>query len=126
MRARSIKDWTGYFGLDGLGRAARTGPKINRHSQFWTMIGGIVGSTILFWIMVQLGQASSEPKYKTQPMATSELKQEVPSKAQDVEGAAAESDDDAKLLAPPAVQGPAIDVPREVLEMLDQRKRDLD
>ena len=39
----------------------------------------------------------------------------------------AESDEDgAKLLAPPATQGPAIDFPREVLDMLEQRKRDLD
>ena len=126
MKARSIKGWTDHFGLGGPGRAASTAPKINRHTQFWTMIGGIVGSTILFWIMVQLGQASSEPKYKTQPAATSELKQEVPARAQDTEGSGAESDDDAKLFAPPVVQGPAIDVPREVLDMLEQRKRDLD
>ncbi|MDH5741426.1 MAG: hypothetical protein OEY77_13985, partial [Nitrospira sp.] len=37
-----------------------------------------------------------------------------------------EAEDGAKLLAPPASQGPAIDAPREVLEMLEQRKRDLD
>jgi flagellar motility protein MotE (MotC chaperone) len=90
------------------------------------MVGGIVGSTILFWIMGQLGQASSEPKYKTQPVTTSELKQGVPPRVQDAEGSQAESDDDAKLFAPPVVQGPAIDFPREVLDMLEQRKRDLD
>jgi flagellar motility protein MotE (MotC chaperone) len=91
------------------------------------MVGGIVGSTILFWIMVQLGQASSEPKYNTQPVTMSELKQGVPPRAQDAERAGAESDEDgAKLLAPHAKQGQAIDFPREVLDMLDQRKRDLD
>ena len=127
MKARSIKGWTHYFDLGGLGRVARMAPKINRHSQLWTMIGGIVGSTILFWIMVQLGQASSEPKYKTQPATTSALKQEVPSQAQDAEISRTESDDEeAKLFAPPVVQGPAIDFPREVLDMLEQRKRDLD
>lgn len=100
---------------------------MNRHSQFWTMVGGIIGSTILFWIMVQLGQASSEPKYNTQPMTTSEPKQGVLPRVQDAESASAESDEDgAKLLVPPATQGPAIDFPREVLDMLDQRKRDLD
>ena len=78
MKARSIKGWTDYFGLGGLGLVARAAPRINRHSQLWTMVGGIVGSTILFWIMVQLGQASSEPKYKTQPVTTSELKQGTP------------------------------------------------
>jgi flagellar motility protein MotE (MotC chaperone) len=90
------------------------------------MVGGIVGSTVLFWVMVQLGQASSEPKHKTQPAGTSGLKQVVPPRVQDADGSTAESDEDAKLLAPPAVQGPAIDFPREVLDMLEQRKRDLD
>ncbi len=90
------------------------------------MVAGIVGSTVLFWVMVQLGQASSEPKNKRRPVTTSGLKQSMPSQAQEAESAGAESDDDAKLLAPPAAQGPAIDVPREVLDMLDQRKRDLD
>lgn len=99
---------------------------MNRHSQLLTMVGGIVGSTVLFWVMVQLGQASSEPKSKTQVMTTSGLKQGVPPRAQEAASSGAESDDDAKLLAPPAVQGPAIDVPREVLDMLEQRKRDLD
>ncbi len=127
MRAGSIKGWTQYFRLGGLGLAARTVPGMNRHAQLWTMIAGIVGSTMLFWIMVQLGQASSEPKYKTQPVTTNELKQRVPPQSQDAEGPSAESDDnDIKLFAPPATQGPAIDAPREVLEMLDQRKRDLD
>lgn len=99
---------------------------MNRHSQLWTMVGGILGSTILLWVMVQLGQASSESKYRTQAVTTSGLKEGVTPQAQEVESSGAESDDDAKLLAPPAVQGPAIDAPREVLDMLDQRKRDLD
>ncbi|MBX3329442.1 MAG: hypothetical protein KF722_03495 [Nitrospira sp.] len=126
MKTRPIKGWTGYFRLGGLDHVARTAPRISRHSQFWTMIGGIVGSTILFWIMVQLGQASSVPKYKTQPVTTSELKQGTSPQVQDAESSGAESEDDAKLFAPPAVQGPAIEFPREVLDMLDQRKRDLD
>lgn len=126
MRRRSIKGWTHHNGLGGFGLAARAAPRINRYSQLWTMVGGIVGSTILFWIMVQLGQASSEPKYKTQPATTSGLKQSVSPPVQDADASRAESDDDAKLFAPPATQGPAIDFPREVLEMLDQRKRDLD
>lgn len=127
MRIRSIGRWADRFGLDRRGLLARTAPRMNRHSQFWTMVGGIFGSTVLFWVMVQLGQASPEPKYKTQPMTPSELKQGVPSQVQDGEGSQAESEgDDAKLFAPPATQGPAIDFPREVLDMLEQRKRDLD
>lgn len=126
MKARSIRGWVNYFGFGGTRRAATKVPKISRHSPFWTMVGGIVGSTVLFWVMVQLGQASSEPKHKTQPAGTSGLKQVVPPRVQDADGSTAESDEDAKLLAPPAVQGPAIDFPREVLDMLEQRKRDLD
>lgn len=126
MRPGPIKGWAQYFRLDGLGLAARTVPGVNRHSQLWTMIAGIVGSTMLFWIMVQLGQAASEQKYKTQPVTPSELMQVVAPQVQGAEASRGESDDDAKLLAPPAVQGPAIDFPREVLDMLDQRKRDLD
>jgi flagellar motility protein MotE (MotC chaperone) len=99
---------------------------MNRYSQLWTMVGGIVGSTILFWVMVQLGQASSEPKDRTRLVTTNGLKQGVPARGQEAESSGMESGGDAKLLAPPAVQGPAIDVPREVLDMLEQRKRDLD
>ena len=126
MRTGSIRGWAERFGRDSLGRVARMEPKMNRHSQFLTMVGGIVGSIVLFWVMVQLGQASSEPKYKTPAATTSGPKQGAPSQAPEPESSGAESDDDAKLLAPPAVQGPAIDVPREVLNMLEQRKRDLD
>jgi flagellar motility protein MotE (MotC chaperone) len=126
MRTGPIRGWVDRFGLDRLGRVSSMGPRTNRHSQLWTMVGGIVGSTILFWVMVQLGQASPEPKSKTQPVTTSGLTQGGVPQAQEAENSGAGSDDDAKLLAPPAAQGPAIDVPREVLDMLAQRKRDLD
>ena len=126
MRTGSIKGWADRFAVDRLGRVARTEPRTNRHAQLLTMVGGIVGSIVLFWVMVQLGQASAEPKGKTQAVTTSGPKQEVPSRAQEAESSGTTSDDDAKLLAPPAVQGPAVDVPREVLDMLEQRKHDLD
>jgi len=126
MKGRSVRSWTDYCGFGGLGRVARTMPKMNRHSQLWTMVGGIVSSTILFWVMVQLGQASSEPKYRTQSVPTSRVTSEAAPSVPEAESSRAESDDDARLLAPPTVQGPAIDVPREVLDMLEQRKRDLD
>jgi flagellar motility protein MotE (MotC chaperone) len=121
-----MRDWAERFRVDCLGRTVKIESRKNRHSQFVTMIGGIVGSTVLFWVMVQLGQASSEPKAKTEAVTTSGLTQGMPSEAQEAESSGAESDDGAKLLAPPAVRGPAIDVPREVLDMLAQRKRDLD
>ncbi len=126
MRTGLTKSWVDRFGLDSLGGVVRMKSRMNRHSQLLTMVGGIVGSTVLFWVMVQLGQASSEPKYRTQVAPTSGLKQSMPLEAKEAESAGVESDADAKLLAPPTVQGPAIDVPREVLDMLDQRKRDLD
>jgi flagellar motility protein MotE (MotC chaperone) len=126
MNTRSIRGWVDRFGLGRLGQVERRVPRMNRHSQLWTMVSGILGSTILFWVMVQLGQASSEPKNKTQPVTTSGLTQGGVPQAQEAENSVAGSDDDAKLLAPPAAQGPAIDVPREVLDMLAQRKRDLD
>ncbi|MFZ3013193.1 MAG: hypothetical protein WA045_05740 [Nitrospira sp.] len=118
--------WAHRFRFDSLGSIGKMEPRKNRHSQVLTMAGGIVGSTVLFWVMVQLGQASSEPKSKTEAVTTSGLTQGMPSQAQEAESSGVESDDGAKLLAPPAVKGPAVDVPREVLDMLEQRKRDLD
>ncbi len=126
MRTESIRGCVDRFGLDRLGRVSSMEPRKNRHSQFVTMVGGIVSSTVLFWVMVQLGQASSEPKDNTQVVTTSGVKQNALPRPQEAESAGAEFSDNAKLLAPPTVQGPAIDVPREVLDMLDQRKRDLD
>jgi flagellar motility protein MotE (MotC chaperone) len=76
--------------------------------------------------MVQLGQASSEPKSKVSAMSQTSTNLDVASPVPPGENNESEARDDAKLLAPPASQGPAIDVPREVLEMLEQRKRDLD
>jgi len=98
-------------------QSALTGP--SRHAHLWTLAGGITGSVFLLWVMVQLGQASSEPQPKpakpTAPAATSAS----PAPAGSPETAA----DNA---APPALQGPAIETPREIVEMLDQRKKDLD
>ncbi|OQW35815.1 MAG: hypothetical protein A4E19_16335 [Nitrospira sp. SG-bin1] len=125
MNTGFVRSWSDRLGVGRGDRLATRKPRGNRHSQLWTMIGGIVGSTILFWVMVQLGQASSEPKDKAQRATTGGPMQGIPPQVQE-ESSQADSDDDAKLLAPPPVQGPAIDVPREVLDMLDQRKRDLD
>ncbi len=100
--------------------------RTNRHSSLWTLIGGVFGSTILLWVMVQLGQASSEPKAKVSAVSqtSSNLDVAPPVPPEEKNESGVRHDD--KLLAPPASQGPAIDVPREVLEMLEQRKRDLD
>jgi flagellar motility protein MotE (MotC chaperone) len=96
--------------------------RVNRRASLWTMVGGLVVSTILFWVMVQLGQASSGSKQKTSPTSPDSVTQEERSEGENQ----ASGDDGAKALAPPVTQGPAIDTPREVLNMLEQRKRDLD
>ena len=97
----------------------------NRRGSLWTMVGGLVVSTILFWVMVQLGQASSDPKPKASAPHNSAKQEGQPSVP---EGPPHESEakDGTMAAVRSAPQGPAIEMPREVLEMLDQRKRDLD
>ncbi|MBS0151686.1 MAG: hypothetical protein JSR31_12160 [Nitrospira sp.] len=97
----------------------------NRRGSLGTMVGGLVVSMILFWVMVQLGQASSEPKPKALPPQHSVKQEGQPSAS---EGPSHEPDgkDGATAAVRSTTQGPAIEIPREVLEMLDQRKRDLD
>ncbi len=122
--ARSTGD--GIF-LSRAGRSKAALSPSQRRSSLWTIAGGVVGSTILLWIMVQLGQASNNPKDKLRPAAvpaqtaaSQAVPPVLPADAQE-----AEFDESSRLLAPPT-QGPALDVPREVLGMLDLRKRDLD
>lgn len=122
--ARSTGD--GIF-LSRAGRSKAALSPSQRRSSLWTIAGGVVGSTILLWIMVQLGQASNNPKDKLRPAAvpaqtaaSEAVPPVLPADAQE-----AEFDESSRLLAPPT-QGPALDVPREVLGMLDLRKRDLD
>lgn len=112
----------GFAGMRRDGSTARPHPR----SPLARLVGGLIVSTILFWVMVQLGQASSEPKFKASSMSSTSSTRNVESPV--LHGGHNESGDqnDAKLFAPPAGQGPAVDVPREVLEMLEQRKRDLD
>lgn len=101
------------------------GPRMNRRTSLWTMVWGLVVSTILFWVMVQLGQASSDPKPKASPTQHSS-KQEGQASASGAPPLESEAKDGATVSVRSTVQGPAIEMPREVLEMLDQRKRDLD
>lgn len=98
--------------------------RLDRRSPLWTMIGGIVVSTILFWVMVQLGQASSESKPKAPPAAVL-TKTGLPAVSEST-GQGTENPTVASGTGPSAAQGPAVDAPREVLDLLEQRKRDLD
>ncbi|MBX3332571.1 MAG: hypothetical protein KF876_00530 [Nitrospira sp.] len=101
--------------------------RANRRSLLLRLAGGLIVSTILLWVMVQLGQASSEQKTsKASPTASPSSSQDVVPPDQHGEQKEIADQNDATLLAPPKSQGPAIEVPREVLEMLEQRKRDLD
>ena len=90
-----------------------------RRSHLWTLAGGITGSVFLLWVMVQLGQASSETQPKPAKPAASAATSTSPASAGGAETAA-------DTTAAPATQGPAIETPREIIEMLDQRKKDLD
>ena len=113
---------------DGRLRTGHAGStaKPSRRSALLRLVGGLIVSTILFWVLVQLGQASSDPKAKTSPASPPALAQDAGAAVQHGEQNESRDQNDAKLFAPPTSQGPAIDVPREVLEMLEQRKRDLD
>lgn len=109
----------------GLGRPHVQLP-LKRQASRWTLVGGVIGSTILLWVMVQLGQASSEPKPPASPKTSTSVPVTVPAPMSAGGSNGSIDQEDAKSLAPPTSQGPAIEIPREVLDMLDQRKRDLD
>lgn len=99
---------------------SRPAPGVSaRRSHLWTLAGGVTGSVFLLWVMVQLGQASSEP----QPKPAKPGGAAAPSTSPGPSGSAETA---TETTTAPATQGPAIDTPREVIEMLDQRKKDLD
>lgn len=111
------------------GRRSMAAPQpAQRRASLWTLAGGILGSTILFWVMVHLGQASSETKAKAPQPPPSPAKPAAARPASGPQVPVAEPEDESKPLTPPstAIQGPALDTPREVIDMLDLRKRDLD
>jgi len=127
MNAQSAHATEDRILLSKAGRSKVVLPPSQRRSQLWTIAGGVVGSTILLWVMVQLGQASGNPKGKLSspdaPAKQAAVQPDLP--VVSVDGQEQEFDDSSRLLAPPT-QGPALDVPREVIGMLDLRKRDLD
>jgi flagellar motility protein MotE (MotC chaperone) len=127
MNAQAAQSTGDRILLSRAGRSKATLSPSQRRSPLWTIAGGVVGSTILLWIMVQLGQASNNPKDKLRPAAVpaqTAVSQAVPS-VPPTDAQETEFDESSRLLAPPT-QGPALDVPREVIGMLDLRKRDLD
>lgn len=126
MSLRPTRTNTSRFNVSDYWHWVVPRPRMNRRASLWTMAGGVVGSTILFWVMVQLGQASSDPKQNPSPPPQSSVQHDGRSAPPQGDGSETSDDDGAKALAPPATQGPSIDIPREVLDMLDQRKRDLD
>jgi flagellar motility protein MotE (MotC chaperone) len=127
MNAQSARSTGDRIVLSLAGRSQAALSPSQRRSSLWTIAGGVVGSTILLWIMVQLGQASNNPKDKLRPAAvpaqtaaSHAVSPVLPADEQEPE-----FDESSRLLAP-LTQGPALDVPREVIGMLDLRKRDLD
>jgi flagellar motility protein MotE (MotC chaperone) len=127
MNAQSARTTGDRILLSKAGRSKAVLPPSQWRSQLWTIAGGVVGSTILLWVMVQLGQASNHPKDKLSspavPTKPAAAQADLPVVTADREEP--EFDDSSRLLAPPT-QGPALDVPREIIEMLNLRKRDLD
>lgn len=102
------------------------GRRPERRRHLWTLAGGMTGSLFLFWVMVQLGQASSDPQSlvsKTKQPAPPPAAVAATSAATGGVSQAAEGNAIPPALTP---QGPAIDTPREVIALLDQRKKDLD
>ena len=106
------------------GKGLPRGIRLDRRSPLWTMAGGMVVSTILFWVMVQLGQASPEPKHSAPPAAAL-TKTGLALGAEGI-GQGVESQAVGSVAKPTGAQGPAAEVPREVIDLLDQRKHDLD
>ena len=110
---------------------ARNKPRISiqRRSSSWTLAGGVAASMTLLWVMVQLGQASSESNGIPKPSSAAAAAERavVPPAIPKTKIPAGLELDELALAPPaPAVQGPGLDTPREIVEMLDLRKRDLD
>jgi flagellar motility protein MotE (MotC chaperone) len=93
----------------------------------WTIASGVVASTVLLWVMVQLGQASTNPKAKPPlaPAASPPAPTQAPTEAAGQQ-AVAEADGASWTPPAPAIHGPVLEAPREVIDMLESRKRDLD
>ncbi|MCP9446226.1 MAG: hypothetical protein NNA22_01470 [Nitrospira sp.] len=101
----------------------------SRMSWLWRVGGGLVGSIVLFWMMAQMGQAS--PNAKGKPVLPQEGLPAPPSAAQqavlgDSQRSVAGQTGEPPVPTGKEIQGPALEVPHEVLVMLDQRKRSLD
>ena len=106
------------------GKQVHRGIRLDRRSPLWTMAGGIMVSTILFWVMVQLGQASPEPKHQAPSAAV--LTKTGPVVGTEGTGQGAESQPIVSGTKPSGSQGAMAEVPREVIDLLEQRKHDLD
>ena len=115
--------------LSKTGRVRRKLSSGARGSSLWTIAAGVVASTSLFWVMVQLGQASTNPKVKPPqvPAASSPAPAPAQPAAEAVGQQAAVENGGSSWTPPdPAIHGPVLEAPREVIDMLDSRKRDLD
>lgn len=114
--------------LSGSRQTPRRAQRDQRGSYLLTLAGGVAGSIVLLWVMVQLGQASADSKPKAIAPATAPTARASAQPAAGPQVPVADPQEDEQSLTPPtkATQGPAIDTPREVIDMLDLRRRDLD
>ena len=129
MNQRSAHFVEDHISLSETSRGRRSLPSGSRRSPLWTIGAGVVGSTILLWVMVQLGQAS--PNSKEKPPLPPVKSSPASSPAQpDSVGAGQQTavEDNGSSWTPPAptVHGPVLEAPREVIDLLELRKQGLD
>ncbi|MCS6896909.1 MAG: hypothetical protein NZM29_02965, partial [Nitrospira sp.] len=100
-----------------------------RTSWIWTITATLVGFTVLLWVAAQIGQASQNAKGKPAPSRQDPLTSSPGAQETvvgDVQRVAVGQDSESPAPTAGGAQGPAMEVPREVLAMLDQRKQSLD
>lgn len=124
MTHRRLDDAPDRITLSSGRRGSRTASRADRNRQAWTLAGGVAGSVMLFWVMVQLGQASSQAQPAV-PMSATAIPPVVTGAAPGAQSEQAACGP-AVAAVEPSAQGPAIETPREIIAMLDLRKQDLD
>ena len=129
MSQRSAHVVEDRISLSATSRGQRSLSSGSRRSPLWTIAAGVVGSTILLWVMVQLGQASPNSKEKPPLPPVKSSPAPAPAQPDSVEAGqqtAAEANGSSWTPPDPAIHGPVLEAPREVIDMLELRKQGLD
>jgi flagellar motility protein MotE (MotC chaperone) len=102
---------------------------VPRRSWFGVMAGVLIACALFAWGATQFGHASPNAKTKPEVMPPQQPTSLLPAQqggSGAVGGPPAEQPGQPSTAPRKTVQGPALDVPEEVLALLDQRKRSLD